>query len=75
MLNILPLITLLTTHETLSTTLTRIVIYIGKLVIASPKGVAISFFKGLLRPPHQVRGPRNEKLFNVHQILSFHFSI
>jgi len=29
------------------------------------KGVAISFFMGLLRPPHQVRGPRNDKLLNV----------
>ena len=32
-------------------------------VIASPKGVAISPFMGLLRPPHQGRGPRNDKLF------------
>jgi hypothetical protein len=37
-----------------------------RLVIASPKGVAISFFVGLLRRP----APRNDKLLNASVLVN-----
>jgi hypothetical protein len=41
-----------------------------QVVIVSPKGAAISFLMGLLRPPHQVRGLRNDKLLIALVLIS-----